>query len=146
MKISKALRVKNQLVLKIIKIQHTITKYNSYNTLNKPKWDVGEKYKELCILKEKLIDLKTKISLANRPILQTIHSMEEAKAFISFIKEIPVEEGMVNSNYSDRQDKFACSINEILKNKLIEDLQDELESFQDTLAEHNAKTEIVFKL
>ena len=146
MKLSKALRVKNQLVLQINKTRSIINKYNSYNIENIPKWNVVEHYKKLLDLKNKLIELKTKVSVANRPILEVIHTMEETKATISFLREIPITAGFKTSSYSDKKEEYRCSISEIEICDKLKVLQDTIETMQDTLAEHNAKTEITFSL
>ena len=146
MKLSKALRVKNQLVLQINKIQSIIKKYNSYNIENTPKWNISEQYKKLMELKSKLIELKTKISNANRPILEVIHTMEETKATIAFIRELPITSGFKTSSYSDKKEEYQCIIDEIEINNKSKILQDMMYLIQDTLAEHNAKTEIDFSL
>ena len=142
MKLSKALRVKNQLVLQIVKLQSRIKQNNSYDTENIPKWKVLDSYEELETLKAKLIQLKTKISLANRPILTVIHTMEETKADIAFMKELPTKSGVCKSSYSDTKQEFACFMNDVVVSRIITEALDLMFSLQDKLAEHNAKTEI----
>lgn len=146
MKLSKALRVKNQIVLRINKIQSIIQKHNSYNVENIPKWDVNEQLTKLTELKNKLCELKTKISIANKDILSTIHLMAETKATLSFMDEVSSTSGVKTLSYPDRKEEFACFIGEIEKAKLIEELQESLDTYQDGLAEHNAKTKIDFSL
>ena len=146
MKLSKALRVKNQLISQITKKRSIIIKYNSYNILNKPKWDVVEQLKELNLLVKKLIELKTKISLANKPILETIHLIEETKSMIALLTELPIKSGIHKDNYNNSQTEYAVFIDEVDKIKTIENLQDTIYTQQDILAQHNAKTEIEFIL
>ena len=146
MKLSKALRVKNQLIHKMNKLQSNIIKNNSYNIKNPPKWDINESFKMWSEGKAKLLELKTMISLANRPIVSMLHHIAEAKAEMKFLSDIPTKEGVFKDNYSDKELEYACTIDEISKAGRIDTLTESIYTCEDTLAKHNASTDIDFVL
>lgn len=146
MKLSKALRVKNQLIHKINKLQRNILKYNSYNANNKPKWDVIALMEEQQHMVTKLLELKTAISLANRPIVQLLHHVAETKAQIKFLNDLPIKQGVLKESYSEKEYTFECFIDEISKATRIDTLTESIYTIEDTLAKHNASVEIDFVL
>jgi hypothetical protein len=146
MKLSKALRVKDQLITQINNIKSKIRQFNSYDVKSKPKWNVVELYTKMRGLQRKLIELKTKISLANQPVLEKIHLMEETKSLIRFLNsDISTKEGIKRPSYRDDPEiEYACFIDELGKAEIIETEQAVLEEIQDVLAAHNASVDIEF--
>ena len=144
MKLGKALRVKNSLVAKIAKSQTLIKKYNSFVLGTKPDFNAEELYQQYIKSVAKLIELKTKISVANRPIIHILHEIDELKAEISFLSELSCKSGTYADRYDGKETTYDCSISEVEKIARIDKSQVRIFELQDQLAEHNATTEIDF--
>lgn len=148
MKLAKALRVKNKLVKEISELEGLISENNSYVDVNPPKWDVKKLMSELYDKKNKLIELKTKISTANVKIAKEIHQMEEIKGDITFLKGISTKDGKFPLlSYSDtvlREEKYIATYDTLWIDKFVKEKQKQVDTIQDKLNEFNYSTEINF--
>jgi hypothetical protein len=151
--LAKALKVKNRLAGKLKDLQDKATKFNVtdvkkqvFRTIN-----LTEIWAELETTRDSLIDLKGKIAVATAAIAGKLQEMSEYKSQVSFFERLPVEEGMTEpSIYNTSPVPFEpveikSYIDEAnrqsqiqLFKKKIEDLQDEVDTF-------NATTQIDFQ-
>lgn len=137
--LAKALRVKNSLVGKLETTKRLVINNNSYNIVNPPRFKVTEEIQKVKQLTENLIELKTKISVANKEIAEALHTIEELKSTISFYGSINTKEGKFNDSYgeSDKIQEFAVTFNERDVLFTMDDLQKKIELIQDEINKFN---------
>lgn len=151
--LAKALKVKNRLAGKLKDLQDKATKFNVtdvqkqvFRTIN-----LTQIWAELESTRDSLIDIKSKIAVATSAIAGKLQEMAEYKSQVSFFERLPVEEGMTeppygyNSSVPFESVEIKSYIDEAnrqsqiqLFKKKIEDLQDEVDTF-------NATTQIDFQ-
>lgn len=143
--ISRALKEKNRISGKIAKLQRQVEEFNTYEegkVLDLSSIDLlGQLQEEWAYL----IDLKTKIAMANIGIADKLIKLTEAKAELAFWNQFrnsgPSVEATEKSEYREGKymmvpcNKYSCiTSKEILElrdaaQKLIENLQDEIDDF-----------------
>ena len=140
MNIKQALKLKNKLVTQM-KEQYEIAKaHNSIEQGNPRRYSAVVAIDRAEVLTLDLIQLKTKIHLANAPVYSLIFEMSELKNQIKQLKSIPVEEGKVTERYGSTIKEVELNIAE--RDSLIKTIEAQIEEIQDTLDTHNAKTEL----
>jgi len=151
MNISKALKEKNRITGRISKLQGQVSKYNRYKKDSVREFSSKEILKSLQEEWAFLIDIKSKIAKANVGIADKLIQLTEAKAELSFwntlnnigpSEEVVAETKYVNGSYASVDITMICDVTskDVQTNidrvqKLIEDLQDEIDDY-------NAKTKI----
>ncbi|MFW5847768.1 MAG: hypothetical protein ACOCVF_02500 [bacterium] len=146
MKLYKALKLKNKLANEIADLKRKIMQKNSMVEGSIEYYDVNELYEELLIKIDKLVALKNAINLKNVEIQNKIYLLAEYKGMISFLKGIPTKEGFEKSKSFGEVSEynFVVSINEVQKEKLINDFQEEIDELQETVDHFNYTTDIDF--
>jgi uncharacterized alpha-E superfamily protein len=89
-----------------------------------------------------LVELKTKIHLANAPVYDLIFQMSELKNQIKQLKSIPVDEGKVTERYGSVTAIKEVELNIAERDNLVKGLELQIEELQDKLDTHNAITEL----
>ena len=155
----KALNTKNKLVGKISEIKSQIQRYNVYNpdkgTIAE-RVDVSELLLDYFVNMNKLIDLKTAIVNANagsdgsNSIYKTLVKIEETKAAIAFLKEVPAEDGITEQT-DWRTDKVTrtvrkCHVSHEQLQQHIASLESGLEDLLEEADVFNGSTKIEVKL
>ena len=151
MNISKALKEKNRIAGRIAKLQAQVAKYNRYKKDSVREFSSRELLKSLQEEWAYLIDIKSKIAKANAGISDKLVQLTEAKAELSFwngisntgpSEEIVSESKYLNGTYVNVDVTMICDVSskDVQTNinrvqKLIEDLQDEIDDY-------NASTKI----
>lgn len=147
MNLAQALKQKNRLVGEANRLLQIFSRENSRkdNTLSKVKPDeIWEQY--LKIINE-LIEIKTKITIANINIYPSIVRMEELKARIGVILNLNKTEGEIAESYDRVTGKeikvnFSAFINQDKADELIQQIQVEINELQDKIDSYNATTQI----
>lgn len=144
MKLVKALKQKNRLVGDLKRLQGIILRENSRKVDSKSKVDlvkVTDEYDEIC---KELIDLKTKIAVATAPIMVSLITMAELKSRKIFYESLNVTEGEVRGRYGVDivPEQFEAFINQETRDKLLKNLQDNINVHQDAVDEFNAVASI----
>jgi hypothetical protein len=145
MTISKALKEKNRIAGRISKLQTQVVKYNRYKKESVREFSSKELLKSLQEEWAYLIDIKSKIAKANGGISDKLVQLTEAKAELSFwtlcnnvgpSEEIVTETKYVGGQYVNVDTIMVCDLTtkDVQTNinrvqKLIEDLQDEIDSY-----------------
>lgn len=144
MKLSKALKLRKNLVGEIAKLKERIKNNNSYleGSKNGEKFNVKINYGLLLSKIDKLTGLKFVINEANREIQAQIYVLSEYKALIVFLNEMNVAEGTQIAGYNDNVQKFVVQIDEIERNSLVENFQKRVDAIQEELDIFNFTTEI----
>ena len=146
MKIKQALKYKKKLASKMNQEFSKIQMYNSVEEGSNRVYDVKESMQNWLRMSEELVELKTKIHLANAPVYGKIFRMSELKSQLSNLKQLDCVEG----KYSDRYGRMSgdapiiktAEIGLLERDKMISDLEEEIEKIQEELDEHNALTSI----
>ena len=142
MNIKHALKLKNKLVTQI-KEQYEIAKaHNSIEQGNPRRYSALQSINKANELSIELVELKTKIHLANAPVYSLIFEMSELKNQIKQLKSIPVDEGKVTERYGSTVAIKEVELNIAERDSLIKTIEAQIEEIQDTLDTHNAKTEL----
>ncbi len=147
MNITKALKVKNAILRKLIQKRTIFARENSrINTENDNDINFSLLSNEINKLVADLIDIKTKIAKANVNIYEKIIHMAELKTEIVYLKELNVTSGTIfqNVGYNNPpiEKKYVAFINEKDRDALLEKLQSLIETIQDDIDLYNATTNI----
>jgi len=142
MNIKQALKLKNKLVTQI-KEQYEIAKaHNSIEQGNPRRYSALQSINKANELSIELVELKTKIHLANAPVYDLIFQMSELKNQIKQLKSIPVDEGKVTERYGSITTIKEVELNIAERDNLVKELENKIEAIQDKLDTHNATTEL----
>ena len=142
MNIKQALKLKNKLVTQI-KEQYEIAKaHNSIEQGNPRRYSALESINKANELSIELVELKTKIHLANAPVYDLIFQMSELKNQIKQLKSIPVEEGKVTERYGSVTSIKEVELDIAQRDTIVKGLENKIEAIQDKLDTHNATTEL----
>jgi hypothetical protein len=145
MNIKKALKEKNRLVKEIQDLQVRVATYNSIEVGNKRPYSVKESLKKLDLLSNELVELKTKIHLANASIYPHIFRLSELKSMITRIKNLDCNEGTVNDYYTRNRETplvKEVEISIVERDEMVKHMEGQIEEIQDILDNHNQITEI----
>jgi len=144
MNVAQALKKKARL-LKSINDKWTIIKsHNSIISGNPRKYNIKSELSSVEILIQELVELKTKIHLANAPVYDKIFLLSELKTQLKNVEYINTAEGTVDAGrYGTPSTVFyEVEIDEIYKNELLKSLTTKIDELQDELDYHNATTQI----
>lgn len=146
MKIAKALKVKNRLAGEIAGLEGIIRRENSRRDDNPSQVNVQEQLQKLASKRQELIDLKGGIAVATAPIASKLARLSEIKSGINFLTSLPTREGeeLVGTltKESVLKYKWTAFINREEADKIIVQLQEEINTLQDEIDEFNAITNI----
>jgi hypothetical protein len=148
--LNSALKIKNRLAERLKKVDQQIEKYNSIRVgINRPV-DMDDLFIKRGAIVRDLINIKTAIAKANNPLW--LFEIAELKAEISLISGLSTIDGkIVNDSYHRKEGdpdmiEYTAFLNEGRVQEDIEDLQRELDTFQDRIDKHNATTTIEVEL
>jgi seryl-tRNA synthetase len=143
MNIKQALKYKNKLAKKIQETAQKVARYNSVDEGVVRPYDVNELLAQLQTLTEEMVELKTKIHLANRDMYSYIFRLSELKAMVKHMRIVDCTEG-VNvslSRFGENPTSVKTSvISRLDMDNLIENLESEIDLIQDKLDIHNGTT------
>jgi hypothetical protein len=142
MNIKQALKLKNKLVTQM-KEQYEIAKaHNSIEQGNPRRYSALDAINKAAELSNSLIELKTKIHLANGPVYGLIFQMSELKNQIKQLKSLPVDEGKVTERYGSITTIKEAEINIAERDDIVKSIENQIEEIQDKLDTHNTITEL----
>lgn len=145
--IAKALKIKSRLTGELALVTREIQQRNSYckertNTIVDTK-PLIVRYDRLM---DQLIEVKSKISIANLGIYPRMERMNQLKAKLTAFKELSCrddkEPGIVTRTGETKESIWLCSISEEERNTMVATIQRDIENIQDSLDEYNASTRI----
>ena len=141
MNIKQALKQKNKLVKKTSDLYNRLNENNSVEEGAVRHYDVEETLTELLNNVDDLVELKTKIHMANMGVYNKIFEMSELKSLLKHLRGLDCGEGTVRKmhRYSDETPMVKTTIIDVVRrNNLIELLESNIERLQDELDVHNA--------
>jgi hypothetical protein len=144
MNVAQALKRKARLLKEINDKWNIIRNHNSIISGNRRKYDIKIELDTVEKLIGELVELKTKIHLANGPVYSKIFLLSELKTQLRNFEGINTTEGTVDTaRYGISSTTFyEVEIDEIYKNGLVKELSIKIDELQDELDYHNATTQI----
>jgi hypothetical protein len=144
MNVAQALKRKARLLKEINDKWNIIRNHNSIISGNRRKYDIKIELDAVEKLIGELVELKTKIHLANAPVYDKIFLLSELKTQLKNVEYINTAEGTVDAGrYGTPSTVFyEVEIDEIYKNTLVKELSEKIDELQDELDYHNATTQI----
>jgi hypothetical protein len=142
MNISQALKQKSRLIRDIKRERDRLFKWNTYVVGSTVPYEANQTYQNWLKLKEELIDLKSKIQMANVGIQEQIFRLSERKDTIENLKMLKCIEGeKVTENYSTTTIEIS-GITLLERDDLIVKLEKEIDQIQNEIEVYNHKTQI----
>ena len=144
MTIKQALKQKNKLIKTIGENTKLMQEYNSIEVGNERPYSSVELLAQISEYTKELAKLKTKIHIANTPVLEDIFLMSELKSMAQSLKKMDCTEGKSNRDrYRLESESVKTSeISLVKRNETIKELEGRIEVIQDGLDIFNATTKI----
>ena len=144
MTIKQALKQKNKLIKTIGENTKLMQEYNSVEVGNERPYSSVELLAQISEYTKELAKLKTKIHIANTPVLEDIFLMSELKSMAQSLKKMDCTEGKSNRDrYRLESESVKTSeISLVKRNEVIKEMEARIEEIQDRLDVFNATTEI----
>lgn len=145
MNIRQALKEKNKLVKEIQDLYVRISQYNSVEVGAHRPYSPKQLMEIVNVKSNELVDLKTKIHIANAPVYDKIFRLSELKSTITRIKNLDCTEGVSNDYYSRNRENppvKTAEISIIERDEMVRFMEEQIETIQDILDTHNQNTQI----
>ena len=144
MTIKQALKLKNKLVKQIGENTKLMQEYNSIEVGNERPYSSIILLAQITEGTKELANLKTKIHIANTPVLEDIFLMSELKSIAQSLKKMDCTEGKSNRDrYRLESESVKTSeISLVRRNETIKELETRIEEIQDRLDVFNTTTQI----
>lgn len=143
MKVKQALKYKKKLASKMNQEFSKVQMYNSVEEGSARVYDVVESMRNWLTMSEELVELKTKLHLANAPVYGKIFRMSELKSQLSNLKQLDCVDGKHFDRYGRGEAIVkTAKISVLEKDQLVLTIEEEIEKLQEELDEHNATTSI----
>ena len=144
MTIKQALKQKNKLIKQIGENTKLMQEYNSVEVGNERPYSSNELLIKITQDTKELAKLKTKIHIANTPVLEDIFLMSELKSMTQSLKKMDCTEGKSNRDRYRLESEIVktSEISLVKRNETIKELEARIEEIQDRLDLFNATTQI----
>jgi hypothetical protein len=144
MNIKQALKEKNKLAKKVTDLMDRTNRNNSMDEGAVRSYDPKESLEQALQMVEDLVNLKTKMHMANAEVYDKIFRMSEYKSFVKYLKTLNCSQGtMVTSRYGDTTARqMTTVITEVERDTLVEKYETLIDTLQTELDMHNATTHI----
>jgi hypothetical protein len=144
MTIKQALKQKNKLIKQIGENTKLMQEYNSIEVGNERPYSSIILLAQITEGTKELANLKSKIHIANAPVLEDIFLMSELKSIAQSLKKMDCTEGKSNRDrYRLESESVKTSeISLVRRNETIKELETRIEEIQDRLDVFNATTQI----
>jgi pyridoxine 5'-phosphate synthase PdxJ len=145
--LAKALKNKNRLVGEIKKVQAIIVRENSREITSNSKVDVKEQANKMNELIDTLIDLKSKITVANIGIYPKIAEMSECKSLMEYYATLDTKDGKYAlRGYGETQEIiYEAAFKQTDVDTIRDAMQKRINNLQDEIDDYNATTFIEMK-
>lgn len=144
MTIKQALKQKNKLIKQIGENTKLMQEYNSIEVGNERPYSSTELLGKISEDTKELANLKSKIHIANSPVLEDIFLMSELKSMAQSLKKMDCTEGKSNRDRYRLESEIVktSEISLVRRNETIKELETRIEEIQDRLDVFNATTQI----
>ncbi len=144
MNIKQALKEKNKLAKKVTDLMDRTNRNNSMDEGAVRSYDPKESLEQALQMVDDLVNLKTKMHMANAEVYDKIFRMSEYKSLVKYLKTLNCSQGtIVTSRYGDSTARqMTTVITEVERDKFVEKLENMIDTLQTELDTHNATTHI----
>ena len=143
MKVKQALKYKKKLATKMNQEFVRVNMYNSVEEGATRVYDVKASMQNWLKMIDELVELKTKIHLANVPVYGKIFRMSELKSQLSNLKQLDCVDGKHFDRYGRGEAVVkTAEISVLERDQMVLKIEEEIERLQEELDEHNATTSI----
>lgn len=142
MNIKQALKRKNKLIGLIAEEFSKASKYNVIEEGNSRPYSATEAITNWLKLSDELVELKTKIHLANAPMYGKIFLISELKSQIKFLRSLDCTSGKTSSRgwVDEKTVVKHAELNILERDTMVKNMEARIEQLQDELDEWNHKT------
>ena len=143
MNLTKALKHKKKLI-KLAEEQYIrFSKFNSNLVGTEAPYSAETAFNEWLRLSDELVELKTKIHIANGPIMDKIHRMSELKNMIHRFRNVDTKSGTHREYYENNQlVEYTAFFDVVRKDTQIQAWEGMIEELQEEIEAYNATTKI----
>ena len=144
MNIKQALKEKNKLAKKVTDLMDRTNRNNSMDEGAVRSYDPKESLEQALQMVDDLVNLKTKMHMANAEVYDKIFRMSEYKSLVKYLKTLNCSQGtIVTSRYGDSTARqMTTVITEVERDALVEKYETLIDNLQTDLDTHNATTQI----
>ena len=144
MNIKQALKEKNKLAKKVTDLMDRTNRNNSMDEGAVRSYDPKESLEQALQMVDDLVNLKTKMHMANAEVYDKIFRMSEYKSLVKYLKTLNCSQGtIVTSRYGDSTTRqMTTVITEVERDALVEKYEMLIDNLQTELDTHNATTHI----
>ena len=144
MNIKQALKEKNKLAKKVVDLMDRTNRNNSMDEGAVRSYDPKESLEQALQMVDDLVNLKTKMHIANAEVYDKIFRMSEYKSLVKYLKTLNCSQGtIVTSRYGDSTTRqMTTVITEVERDALVEKYETLIDTLQTELDMHNATTQI----
>ena len=144
MNIKQALKEKNKLAKKVTDLMDGTNRNNSMDEGAVRSYDPKESLEQALQMVDDLVNLKTKMHMANAEVYDKIFRMSEYKSLVKYLKTLNCSQGtIVTSRYGDSTARqMTTVITEVERDALVEKYETLIDTIQTELDMHNATTHI----
>jgi hypothetical protein len=144
MNIKQALKEKNKLAKKVTDLMDRTNRNNSMDEGAVRSYDPKESLEQALQMVDDLVNLKTKMHMANAEVYDKIFRMSEYKSLVKYLKTLNCSQGtIVTSRYGDSTARqMTTVITEVERDALVEKYETLIDTIQTELDMHNATTHI----
>jgi hypothetical protein len=144
MNIKQALKEKNKLAKKVTDLMDRTNRNNSMDEGAVRSYDPKESLEQALQMVDDLVNLKTKMHMANAEVYDKIFRMSEYKSLVKYLKALNCSQGtIVTSRYGDSTARqMTTVITEVERDGLVEKYETLIDNLQTELDTHNATTHI----
>ena len=141
MKLTKALKLKNQLAGDVAQLKELLAKQNSRSTKQKFDYDNHEVLTRLRTKLDELVKVKSAIATANAEIYDKVFRLAELKGLVATLAGLDTKTGVFHEGgrfgEPGYEVEYAAQLGKVDVDRLVAELKNEIQSLQDTLDEFN---------
>ena len=141
MKLTKALKLKNQLAGEVADLKDRLAKQNSRATTVPFDYDANEVLAALRAKVDELVSVKSAIAVANVALYPRIFRLAELKGLVSLVKSLDTRQGVFKEgsgfSLSAAEVEYVAQLKKSAVDALAAELEAEISSLQDELDEFN---------
>lgn len=141
MKIAKALKLKNQLAGEVARLKGLLAAQNVRSVKQKFDYDNHEVLTELRAKLDELVKVKAAVAAANAEIYDKIFRLAELKGLVTTLTALDTKSGVFHEGAAfggaAYETEYVAQLGKVDVDKLVAELNDEIQSLQDELDEFN---------
>ena len=142
MTLNRALKLKARKTKELNGLWSTISRVNSYTEGSPVRYDVNELLAEAIVLQGEVVDLKTRIHLANAPVYGVIFELAALKVQRAKLNDVDTKEGINELGYRGDTTIYVAQVTDDVVAGMVKELDNEVDRLQDQLDSFNATTHI----